>query len=108
MLRPSPARRRLEARRARTPLQIARSLAAVYGHTLAPVVYTQGMALTGRLRLARLDPTYEDPVPSIVRLVEPYVSGAVRLFDERTATSAPGGAIRGLAAGGGPRRPPLC
>src|SRR5712691_2017351 len=58
-LQPSPARRQIEARRARTPLQIARSLAAVYGHTLDPVVYTQGMSISGRLRLARMDPTFD-------------------------------------------------
>ena len=95
-LRPSPARRRLEARRARAPLQVARSLAAVYGHTLEPVVYTQGMAISGRLRLSRLDPAYEDPVPSIVRLVEPYVSGAVRLFDASASAAALAGLIWGM------------
>jgi hypothetical protein len=92
-LRPSPARRRLEARRARVPLQVARSLATVYGHTLEPVVYTQGMALSGRLRLSRLDPTYADPVPSIVRLVEPYVSGQVRMFDASASPAALAGLI---------------
>jgi unsaturated rhamnogalacturonyl hydrolase len=95
-LRPSPARRRLEARRARSPLQVARSLAVVYGHTLEPVVYTQGMAISGRLRLSRLDPTYTDPVPSIVRLVEPYVSGEVRMFDESASTAALAGLIWGM------------
>jgi unsaturated rhamnogalacturonyl hydrolase len=95
-LRPSPARRRLEARRARSPLQVARSLATVYGHTLEPVVYTQGMSISGRLRLSRLDPTYEDPVPSIVRLVEPYVSGEVRMFDARASTAALAGLIWGM------------
>src|SRR5262244_3514315 len=92
-LRPSPARRRLGTRRGRAPLQVARSLAAVYGHTLEPVVYTQGMAISGRLRLSRLDPTYEDPVPGIVRLVEPYVSGAVRMFDASASTAALAGLI---------------
>jgi len=87
-LQPSPARRRLAARRARSPLQVAHSLATVYGHTLEPVVYTQGMAISGRLRLSRLDPTYADPVPSIVRLIEPYVSGAVRMFDASASTAA--------------------
>jgi rhamnogalacturonyl hydrolase YesR len=95
-LRSSPARRRLEARRARSPLQIARSLAAVYGHTLEPVVYTQGMAISGRLRLSRLDPTYADPVPSIVRLVEPYVSGEVRMFEASASTAALAGLIWSL------------
>jgi rhamnogalacturonyl hydrolase YesR len=95
-LRPSPARHRLEVRRARAPLQVARSLATVYGHTLEPVVYTQGMALSGRLRLSRLDPTYEDPVPSMVRLVEPYVSGEVRMFDASASAAALAGLIWGM------------
>src|SRR5262245_50951037 len=95
-LRPSPARRRLEARRARLPLQVARSLAAVYGHTLEPVVYTQGMAISGRLRLSRLDSTYEDPVPSIVRLVEPYVSAEAQMFDASASTAALAGLIWGM------------
>lgn len=95
-LRPSPARRRLDTRRARTPLQMARSLATVYGHTLEPVVYTQGMAISGQLRLARMDPTCADPVPGIVRLVEPYVSGAVPMFNESAATSALAGLIWGM------------
>jgi rhamnogalacturonyl hydrolase YesR len=92
----SPARRRLEARRTRQPLQIARSLATVYGHTLDPVVYTQGMSISARLRLARMDPTYDDPVPSIVRLVEPYVSGSVSMFKEPAAPSAMAGLIWGM------------
>lgn len=95
-LRISPARRVLDARRARTPIQIARSLAEVYGHTLTPVVYTQGMSISARLRLARMDPTYEDPVPSIVRLVEPYVSGAVSMFQEPAAASALAGLLWGM------------
>jgi hypothetical protein len=60
-----------------------------------PVVYTQGMVISGRLRLSRLDPTYEDPVPSIVRLVEPYVSGAARLFDAFSC-GCPGRLIWGM------------
>jgi len=95
-LQPSPARRQLEARRARTPLQIARSLATVYGHTLDPVVYTQGMSISGRLRLARMDPTFDDPVPSIVHLVEPYVSEDARLFDEPASTATLAGLIWGM------------
>jgi len=95
-LRSSPARHQLEARRARSPLQVARSLAAVYGHTLEPVVYTQGMAISGRLRLSRLDSTYEDPIPSIVHLVEPYVSGEVRMFDTSASTAALAGLLWGL------------
>src|SRR4029453_10328234 len=47
-------------------------------------------------RLSRLDPTYEDPVPSIVRLVEPYVSGEARMFDASASTAAFAGLIWGL------------
>ena len=92
-LRPSPARHVLDARRARTPLEVARLLATVYGHTLDPVVYTQGMAISGRLRLSRLDPTVADPTPDIVQLVEPYVSGARAVFHDRAAPSAMAGLI---------------
>lgn len=84
----SPARRVLAARQARRPLQIARLLASVYGHTLAPVVYTQGMAISGRLMLAQLDPTFSDPTPDIGRVVEPYVSGATAMFSEPASTAA--------------------
>ncbi|HLF05370.1 MAG TPA: glycoside hydrolase family 88 protein [Dehalococcoidia bacterium] len=86
-LQPSPARRALEARRQRLPLEIARLLASAYGHKLDPVVYTQGVAISGRLRLARLDPTDRDTAPDIVRLVEPYLSGAKALFGDRIAPS---------------------
>lgn len=88
---PSPARHVLAARRARTALQIARLLATVYGHTLEPVVYTQGMAISGRLRLAKLDPTLPNPTPDIVALVEPYVSGNKAMFGEQAGTTALGG-----------------
>jgi rhamnogalacturonyl hydrolase YesR len=54
------------------------------------------MAISGRLRLSRLDPTYEDPVPSIVRLVEPYVSGEARMFDASASTAAFAGLIWGM------------
>jgi rhamnogalacturonyl hydrolase YesR len=86
-LPPSPARRVLEARSQRPPLEIARVLASAYGHKLNPVVYTQGVAISGRLRLARLDSTDRDTVSDIVRLVEPYLSGARELFGDRIAPS---------------------
>lgn len=92
-LRTSPARDVLDARRARTPLEITRILAKTYGHTLEPVVYTQGMGISGRLRLARFDAPFGNPVPSIVELVEPYVSGDKELFGERAGTAALAGVI---------------
>jgi rhamnogalacturonyl hydrolase YesR len=92
-LRPSPARRTLDSRRARSPLDIARLLATVYGHRLDPVVYTQGMSISARLRLARLDPSTADPVPSIVTLVEPYMSGAKPWFQAQSGASTLAGVI---------------
>ncbi|MSQ16838.1 MAG: hypothetical protein EXR54_04635 [Dehalococcoidia bacterium] len=84
---PSLARRVLEGRRQRKPLEIARVVASVYGLKLSPVVYTQGVAISGRLRLAKLEPSDRDTVPDIVRLVEPYISGAKEIFGDRIAPS---------------------
>lgn len=50
----SPARKELMQRAARTPLEVAGQLAAVYGHRLDPVEYLQGTAVVGRLRLSEL------------------------------------------------------
>ncbi|MEZ4869664.1 MAG: glycoside hydrolase family 88 protein [Caldilineaceae bacterium] len=74
------ARQVLMERQARPPLTIGHRLAAVYGYQLDPVVYTQGVAISGRLRLAQLDGQSPDPTPGIADLVEPYLSGAKPLF----------------------------
>ena len=72
--RPSPARVTLERRQARSPMQIGRILASVYGRTLDPVVYTQGVAISGRLRLAALDPSASNPAQDIVSVVSRYAA----------------------------------
>lgn len=92
----SPARLALNTRRARTPLQIARILASTYGYTLDPVVYTQGMAISGRLHLHRLDPTSPNPVPDLTRLAEPFVSGALPPLDDNAGTPTLGGFVWGI------------
>ncbi len=89
----SDTRRALEARSARTPLAVARALAATYGHQLDPVIYTQGVAISGRLRLAQLDAHGVDPTADIAAVVEPYArfkgrDGSKALF----AAGADGGA----------------
>ncbi|WP_143309339.1 glycoside hydrolase family 88 protein, partial [Candidatus Entotheonella palauensis] len=91
----SPARRALDARRTRTPLQIARILAGTYGYTLDPVVYTQGMAISGRLLLHRLDPSSSNPLDDLTQLAEPFVSGAKPL-DDNAGTPTLGGFVWGL------------
>ena len=81
----SPARRVLDRRRRRTPIEAARILAAAYGHVLNPVIYTQGVALSGRLRLYELDPDGESPIADIERMVRGYaVSSIVDVFGENS------------------------
>lgn len=67
---PSPARVALDARRSRSPIQIARVLAGRYGHALDPVNYTQGVGVSGRLRLAALDDTLPNPTKDIAAMVD--------------------------------------
>ena len=57
------------------PADVALGLAVHYGHRLErPVVYTQGVALSGRLRLHELLPDSPDPAPDIAEIVAPYVA----------------------------------
>ena len=89
----SPARQTLDDRRSRSALDVARTLASTYGHSLDPVVYTQGVGISGRLRLESLAPGELSPIPEIVQLVEPYVSGAVDPFPEGSGTDNPAGVV---------------
>ncbi|MDE2785377.1 MAG: glycoside hydrolase family 88 protein [Chloroflexota bacterium] len=67
---PSQARLALNARRSRTPVEIARILAGRYGHALDPVNYTQGVGISGRLRLAALDDTLPNPTDEIAAMID--------------------------------------
>ena len=71
----SLARQVLDSRRIRSPLEIAEILAAAYGHTFEPVVYTQGVPISGRLQLAQLSPAASDPSRAIVDLLGDFVQG---------------------------------
>lgn len=73
---PSPARRALNARRQRRPAEIGRILARAYGQTFNPTIYTQAIPISGRLRLAQLDPASPDPRPEIVNLLRDFVNAA--------------------------------
>jgi len=85
---PSPARAELARRLARTPLEVARELAAVYGHAMDDVVYIPAVALIGRLRFGALtgDPSHRADVE---RIVAPWVSG------ERALAPRSGSALSG-------------
>ena len=70
---PSEARAALDARRSRSPVEVGRDLAKTNGRTLEPLIYTQGVAISGRLRLAVLDPAAGD-VGDVASLVEPLAA----------------------------------
>ena len=91
----SSARRALDERRARSYLDVASTLASVYGHQLDPVNYTQGVGISGRLRLARLRQQEATTATSIAQLVEPYVSGNLAMFGERAGGANLAGLIWG-------------
>jgi rhamnogalacturonyl hydrolase YesR len=76
---PSPARREIQERVARTPQQVARELAGIYGHELAEVVYIPAMAVIGRVRLGE--------VAAAEQLAEPYVSGDKAPLPEKLTAS---------------------
>ena len=80
---PSSARVELDRRRARSPVEIGRALASAYGRTIEPVVYTQGVAISGRLRLAALEPDSPSPAAEIAALVEPLADRASAFRDGR-------------------------
>ena len=70
----SPGQMALAARRARTPVEIGRLLAARYGHALDPVNYTQGVGISGRLRLVELDEGGANPTNEIAELIAPIAA----------------------------------
>ena len=78
----SPAREELDCRRRRSALDVGQALAARYGDTLDPVIYTQGVALSGRLRLGALTGEASSYASGIEDLLAPYLSGAKEWYDD--------------------------
>ena len=76
---PSPARLELQQRVSRSPGEVARQLARVYGQDLSEVVYIPAVALIGRLRLGE--------VADVERIVEPYVNGEKPSLPEKLTAS---------------------
>ena len=79
---PSGARRALDSRRARDPFEVGRDLARTNGRTLEPLVYMQGVAISGRLRLALLDPERAGSVDDVASLVDPVVADPRRALGD--------------------------
>ena len=84
----SAARQALDRRRQRSKVEVARVLSAAYGRSFDPVVYTQGVPISGRLRLSELDPDGDDPAPDIAALLQEFVDGTAEGFGESLAPSA--------------------
>ena len=73
-LGPSGARRNLTARRSRSPADVVRTLIGVYGYTLDPVVYTQGVSIGGRLIAWEMGITQDDPTGNIRQFAGPLLA----------------------------------
>lgn len=70
------------------PLATAKRLAKVYGYKLdVPVVYTQGVALSGRLRLHALEPGSADPAPDIAAIIAPRLAEGDAMFGKNGGTA---------------------
>ena len=91
----SIARDTLKSRRGRDPIEVARILADSYGHTLSPVIYTQGVGISGRLRLWHLEGRQGNAVSEIVTMLEPIISSKDQLFEENAGTPSLAGLIWG-------------
>lgn len=89
----SHAREALEKRRTRSPLEIARTLAYRFGRTLDPVIYTQGVAISGRARLAAIDSDSGELLKEVETLVEPFLSGERDAFGDAPTTPTLAGVV---------------
>ena len=78
----SPARAALDARRGRSPIDVASSLVPRYGDTLDPVIYTKGVAVSGRLRYGALTGETAALAEGVEALVAPYLNGGEAWFGE--------------------------
>lgn len=91
----SMARRTLDSRRSRSRLRIASILDSVYGHELDPVNYTQGVGISGRLRLAQLTPDGASPGPEIAAFLEQAGLLAENPFGENPSAANLAGVLWG-------------
>ncbi|MDP6548830.1 MAG: glycoside hydrolase family 88 protein [Dehalococcoidia bacterium] len=92
---PSPARRALDSRRSRSKLRVASILDMAYGRHLDPVVYTQGVPISGRLRLAQLGPTSPSVAQEIASMLGESRLGAAYPFDDQPRPSNLAGVLWG-------------
>jgi unsaturated rhamnogalacturonyl hydrolase len=94
----SAARKELQRRSNRSPVEIATELSRVYGHQLGSVAYIPSLALIGRLRLGELthDVTHQQDV---LKIVAPYADGKKSTLGNRPSGSTmPGHLVFGELA----------
>lgn len=78
----SPARREIQQRLARTPLEVAGQLAEHYGHSLERVEYIHALALVGRMRVGELTGDGSH-LKDVERIVAPFLAGEKPTLGER-------------------------
>ena len=72
----------------KSPIEAAAILATHYGHQLdRPVMYTQGVSLSGRLRLHELDSGITDPSGDIAGIVSEYAASPSGIFTAEDGTA---------------------
>jgi unsaturated rhamnogalacturonyl hydrolase len=76
---PSEAHLEINRRQRRTPREIAEELGKVYGHEFGQPTYISAMALIAQLRLGNTE--------EVLRLAEPYLSGATDSFARPSQSS---------------------
>jgi rhamnogalacturonyl hydrolase YesR len=85
---PSGARRELQDRVSRSPVEVAGQLALAYGHALDTATYIPALALIGRLRLG--DIAGESPLADVERITRPFLEGKPSLGDRPSGSTISG------------------
>ncbi len=90
---PSPARRELAYRASRSRTRVAAILDSVYGQGLDLVNYTQGVAISGRLRLAALGPGLAGTAQEIAATLEGKGLSVENAFGDSPSSAALAGVV---------------
>ncbi len=77
---PSSASKNLDKRSSRSILQVGKDLSKTNGRTLNPLIYTQGVAVSGRLRLAEIDSSILREIEDIKSLVTPVLESPIEML----------------------------
>ena len=70
------------------PLTLAVNLEKIYGHRLdEPIIYTQGVAVSARVKLQNLVQVSPDTLSGIIEVVAPFVSDPTKIFTPKSGTA---------------------